>query len=286
MANVTVTMLQSGRTDDWGRPLVAGNNYSLDFDRAKSLWQAGFASVADPTIFDDDNTPNAGGLIRYMRFPGFKKSLLASLVANSTASRVNGLVTITATAHGITTGSTYQGFRFFYPGSANLSAGWYDSIVSIPDANTLTFSAPGPDFASESVNGAAAYTSLTAITSVTIPGGTLKSGSRITSQFFRFGDSTAATKAVRNVFGVAQLGLSTATTGPAATHRLTISVETDTPPLSSRSYAPAGYDGAVWNSLSSAGIDLTIDQSFGLHGSISAAGGFLTIHNASLEIVP
>lgn len=77
-----------------------------------------------------------------VKFPDFRKSLLASLVVSSTAARTSDIVTVTATAHGITTGTTYVGFRFFYPGSPSLAAGWYDSIVSIPDANTITFNAP------------------------------------------------------------------------------------------------------------------------------------------------
>lgn len=281
MSNVIVTILQSGRTDDWGLPLVAGNSYSLEFDRAKSLWQAGFASVADPNIFEDDNTPNDGGLVRYMRFPGFRKSLLASLVANSTASRANGLVTVTATAHGITTGATYQGFRFFYPGSSNLAAGWYDSIVSVPDANTLTFSALGPDFASESVNGAAAYTTLTSIADVIIPGGTLKPYSRITSNLFRSGDASAATKNLRNIFGGQQLGLSSASTTSNGTHRVTIHVEGDP----NRVYSAASQDGVLSNTLVNVSIPTNVDQTFGISGSVSAASGFLALHNAVLEIV-
>lgn len=281
MSNVTVTILQSGRTDDWGRPLVAGNSYSLDFDRAKSLWQAGFASVDDPDIFDDDSTPLDGGLIRYMRFPGFRKSLLASLVTNSTASRTGGLVTVTATSHGITTGTTYVGFRVFYPGSANLSAGWYDSIVSVPDANTLTFTAPGPDFASESVNGAAAYTTLTSITDVIIPGGTLKPYSRITSNLFRSGDATATTKNLRNLFGGQQLGLSSATTIPHGTHRLTVHIE-DGP---NRVYSVASQDEVLSSTLANVPINVNVDQTFGISGSVSAASGFLALHNAVLEVV-
>lgn len=280
MANVTVTMLQSGRTDDWGRPLVAGNSYSLDFDRAKSLWQAGFASVADPTVFDDDNTPVAGGLIRYLRFPGFRKSLLASLVTSSTASRANGLVTVAATSHGITTGATYQGFRFFYPGSPNLAAGWYDSIVSVPDANTLTFSAPGPDFASESINAGAAYTALTSIVDATIPGGTLKPYSRITSNLFRTGDTSAALKNLRNIFAGAQLGLSGATTSPHGTHRLTICMDGGNKVL-----GVSATDGTLTNTLASIAIDVSADQTFSIAGSVSAASGFLALHHASLEIV-
>lgn len=252
----------------------------MEFNEARSLWQAGFASVADPTIFEDDGTPFDGGLIRYMRFPGFRKSLLASLVVNSTASRTGGLVTVSATSHGITTGTTYVGFRFFYPGSPNLSAGWYDSIVSIPDANTLTFTAPGPDFASESVNGAAAYTTLTSITDMIIPGGTLKPYSRITSNLFRSGDTTAATKNLRNLFGGQQLGLSSATTIPHGTHRLTVHIE-DGP---NRVYSVASQDGVLSNTLANVPINVNVDQTFGISGSISAASGFLALHNAILEV--
>lgn len=279
--NVTVTMLQSGRTDDWGRPLVAGSSYSLDFDRARSLWQAGFASVADPAIFEDDNTPFDGGLIRYMRFPGFRKSLLASLVVNSTASRTNGLVTVSATSHGITTGATYVGFRYFYPGSANLAAGWYDSIVSIADANTLTFTAPGANFTSESVNGAAAYTTLTSITDMIIPGGTLRPYSRITSNLFRTGDTTAALKNIRNVFAGSQVGLSVASTNPNGTHRITVNIEGDPDRISSTS----GSDGTLSNTLTLAAVSMRADQMFGLSGNVSAAAGFFALHNVSLEIV-
>lgn len=279
MANVTVTMLQSGRTDDWGRPLVAGNNYSLDFDRAKSLWQAGFASVADPTIFDDDNTPNDGGLVRYMRFPGFKKSLLASLVANSTASRAKGLVTVTATAHGITTGATYQGFRFFYPGSSNLAAGWYDSIVSVPDANTLTFSALGPDFASESVNGAAAHTTLTTFASITIPGGTIKVGSRIVSRILRNGDTTATTKNVRMLIGAYNMGLSVAGTAPAIYSAIAAGVVA---PEKTMSYASS--DNNVAGSSATTSSNWNVDQTISLAANLSAAAAFVTLEVASLEI--
>lgn len=279
MANITVTMLQSGRFDEWGRPLVVGRSYSVEFNEARSLWQAGFASVTDPAIFDDDSTPIAGGLIRYMRFPGFKKSLLASLVVNSTASRTGGLVTVTATSHGITTGATYVGFRFFYPGSSSLSAGWYDSIVSIPDANTLTFTAAGPDFVNESVNSAAAYTTLTSITDMIIPGGTIKPYSRIVSNVFRSGDTTGTTKNIRNLFGGQQLGLSNGSSNSNGAHRLTIAFEEN------RAYSVNSQDGALANALTNASISLNVDQTFGLSGSVSAASGFVALHNASLEII-
>jgi len=279
MSNVTVTILQNGRCDDYGIPLVAGSSYSLDYDRAKSLWQAGFASVTDPNVFDDDNTPSAGGFLRYIRFPGFKKCMLASLVANSTASRSNGLVTITATAHGITTGATYQGFRFFYPGSASLAAGWYDSIVSIPDVNTLTFSAPGADFGSQSINAAAAYTTLTSLCSVVVPGGTIRPYGRLTSNAFRSGDNTATTKNIRNLIGTSQLGLSSTTTASQGAYRVSITFDD-----AGKAYAAAAQDQTGAGTLASGTFDLSLDQTFSLQGSVSAAAGFLTLISAFLEV--
>ena len=117
--------------------------------------------------------------------------LLASLVAGATAARTSGVVTVTATAHGITTGATYVGYRYFYPGSSSLAAGWYDSILTIPDANTLTFSAAGADFGSESVNGGAAYTSATDTISMIIPGNTLRDQSKLRIHHARSGGTTS-----------------------------------------------------------------------------------------------
>lgn len=279
MANVTVTILQNGRCDDYGIPLVAGNSYSVGFDEAKSLRQAGFASVVDSSIFDDDGTPNAGGFLRYLRFPGFKKCMLASLVANSTASRSNGLVTVAATGHGITTGATYQGFRFFYPGSTSLAAGWYDSVVAVPDANTLTFSAPGADFGSQSVNAAAAYTTLTTICSVAIPPGTLKPHSRLTSNYFRLGDNTAATKNVRNAIGSTTLGLSSTSTASQGNVRVTLAFDE-----TGKAYGAAVQDQMTAGTFVTTPLDFNAEQSFSLLGSVSVAAGFLALVSAFLEI--
>lgn len=281
MANVTVTMLQSGRTDDWGRPLVAGSTYSLDFDRAKSLWQAGFASVADPTVFDDGNPPVSGGFIRYLRFPGFRKSLLASLVTSSTASRANGLVTVAATSHGITTGTTYQGFRFFYPGSPNLAAGWYDSIVSVPDANTLTFSAPGPDFADESINAGAAYTLVTEMANITIPAGMIKPGSRLTTNFLRYGDSTSTTKSLRNILQGTTIGASHATTSSFGWHRATSLCRSAT-----EFTGVSASDGTLITTTATVSVGNTSDERIlGFSGQVTAAAGFVAVQDLSLEIV-
>ncbi len=219
MANVTVTILQNGRCDDYGIPLVAGSSYSLDYDKAKALWQAGFAYVADPTVFNRGNSsPSILGTVKYLPFSGFRKSLLASLVANSTASRSNGLVTIAATSHGITTGATYQGFRFFYPGSTSLAAEWYDSVVSIPDANTITFFAPGDDFGSQSINSAAAYTTQVVVPgSVVLPAHSFSDSMRIRVSASCGGGTTGATKSWRPFVNGLALAALTGTSLPFTT---------------------------------------------------------------------
>lgn len=226
-----------------------------------------------------DDFSGVGNLAFVSEFPGFKKCLLASLVTSSTAVRASNIVTVTATAHGITTGTTYVGYRFFYPGSAGLAAGWYDSITDV-QTNTISFNAPGADFGSQSVNGAAAYTTLTALCSTVIPKNTLKANGRLTSNIFRVGDTTAATKNIRNVLAGNQLGLSTATTSPHGTHRLSVVVDD-----SGKAFSVASSDGGLSGTLATASIDFTADQTFSLSGSVSAAGGFLALINVSLEIV-
>jgi len=107
---------------------------------------------------------------------------------------------------GIPTGATYAGYRFFYPGSASLAAGWYDSIVAIPDANTLTFTAPGADFGSQSINAAAAYTTATNLPSgLTIPANTLVEDVSLRLSAPVASSNTAATKTIRPFLGVSSL---------------------------------------------------------------------------------
>lgn len=226
-----------------------------------------------------DDFSGMGSLPFVLKFPGFKKCLLASLAASGNqASRTSNIVTIAATAHGVTTGSTYVGFRFFYPGSASLAAGWYDSVTDV-QTNTISFNAPGADFGSENVNGGVAYTTLTTINSLIIPAGMVKPNTRITANVFRSGDTTSVTKTIRNVFSTRQLGVGTQTTGPQCWHRMSIHCD------ETSGYAAAISDGNGAISFASGAIDFSVDQTFSISGSLSAASGFLVVYNASVEIV-
>lgn len=213
------------------------------------------------------------------KFPNFKKSLLPSLVAGATASRSAGVVTIAATAHGITTGSTYQGFRVFYPGSPGLAAGWYDAILSVPDANTLTFSAPGPDFGSESVNGGAAYTLSTDFCLLTVPGGLVQPGSSIRLSALWGGDTTAALKSQRMRIGSTSIVVKQTSTAPhcEVTSVLRIGENLQT------QYIGSAENAAVVN-ISAYSFDFSGDVAIGVAGTLPSAGTFLTLYGASLRV--
>ncbi len=59
MATVAVTCIKNGRTDSFGMPLIAGTYYpAVEINTANSLWSAGYVSVADASVFDQD--PLAG----------------------------------------------------------------------------------------------------------------------------------------------------------------------------------------------------------------------------------
>ena len=220
----------------------------------------------------------------YLKFPGWPSAagiLLGSLVAGSTASRTNGVVTITATAHGITTGSSFVGYRFYYPGSPTLAAGLYDGILSIPDANTITFSAAGADFSSESINSGNAWTTITDLTTMTIKGNLLKDASRVIIRIGKTGSTGGAIKTITELFGGALLGSQGLGTAPTADTSTGFSCYGTNKQLSS-SY-PEGTSGAVYQVLTK---DITVDQSLTIRGTISAAGEFLALIGARVEIIP
>lgn len=214
------------------------------------------------------------------KFPNFKKSLLPSLVAGATASRSAGVVTIAATAHGITTGSTYQGFRVFYPGSPGLAAGWYDAILSVPDANTLTFSAPGPDFGSESINGGAPWLTLADVASVIIPPNLLADGSRVTIHGFRNGDTSSAVKTIRVYQNGLNMSTGTVTTFPTSIFSNSFFIGQN----GTRAVGCGASDLAVTTTEYLQVTDTQAEIVVAVRGSVSAASAFLAIQHLICKV--
>lgn len=224
-----------------------------------------------------DDYAGKGSQAFVLKFPGFRKSLLASLVPNSTASRASGVVTITATAHGVITGSTYAGFRFFYPGSPSLAAGWYNSITDV-QTNTISFNAPGANFGSESVNGAAAYTSETELDSLVLPGSDFIGGLGVTVNGFRGGDTTAASKQMRYYIQSLNVHTDTVTTAPFVAFICSFYLGD-----SSIAYGVSGFDNIPSATRYQQPITLGIDSILSVRGSVGSAGGFMHITNLSAQ---
>lgn len=229
-----------------------------------------------------DDYSGLGSQSFVVKFPGFRKSLLASLVASSTASRTSDIVTVTATAHGIPTGTTYVGFRFFYPGSAGLTAGWYDSIVSIPDANTITFNAPGVNFGSQSVNGGAVYTTETMAWSGTLSANTVASGSELFHRTFKTCTNSANSHLLKSKIGAAgnimHFANPATSVGNSWSVGYCVFLEGSKAAMVSGSMA-SGNSGA-----SIVTLDPTIDQPLSLTLQLSASAEFIAVWVSNWEV--
>ena len=221
---------------------------------------------------------------RFPTWPANSGMLLASLVASSTAARTNGVVTISATGHAIpVSGAPFSGFRFYYPGSPSLAAGWYDSIQSIVDANTITFSAPGADFGSESINSASAYTTATDFCSMTIPGNTFRDQSKGALVTFRDGSTASIGKTLALVFGGSVLSSNAPATVPKGESKQPFRCVGTTKQIGQGSGAEGALTGTGNIILTK---DVTVDQTIIMRGTIAAASEYLAVWGAHLEIYP
>lgn len=218
---------------------------------------------------------------KFPTWPANAGILLASLVASSTSSRTSNVVTISAAAHGITTGTTYVGYRFYYPGSPSLVAGWYDSILTIPDANTITFYASGTDFGSESVNFGAALVTYTDFATIPLPARTLNDGSIVTLVCYRDGGGTPVFKYVSLYLSNSALVINYNTTSPKSLYRsgfICIGTAKQIATQSSTDNTPS-------TALYTTTKDITVDQIITLKGQVTGAGDFIAIGHAHLEII-
>ena len=250
--------------------------------------EAGFYRIDRQTIgvvgnmsFRDPNTqvvmPVGKGAIP---FPDFAPRLLAALVANSTAACTSGVVTVTATAHGIPA-TNVEGYQFYYPGSPSLAAGWYSGL-SRTSADALTFSAPNAaDFTSESVNGGAALVDEITFTSMVLPANTMSVGNLIELPIFRQSNSTVGTKTTNfKINGNVIAGITnTSTTAIFGTAVLGGFVESPT--------VAVGHSvafGTLGSAFRRAAINIAADQTMLVSGQLSAAGLFLSMHIPHVRI--
>ena len=215
-----------------------------------------------------------------LHITGFRPSLFASLVSGATASRSSGIVTVVAPSHGIPQNSLFTGFRFFYPGSPYLAAGWYDSIVSIVDANTITFNAPGSNFSSEEINTGNPYINLfKRIVKFCIPANTLKIGSKIVFDLYRSGDTGAGNKTFKVVYGDSDLSECTRTTLPHSIEKLAF-INYDI----NKQWGTGNSQENPSGSCMSSNVDTSLINDLELKVSLSDAGSFIILYGVYVKI--
>ncbi len=212
-------------------------------------------------------------------FPNFAPRLLASLVASSTAACTSGVVTVTATAHGITA-TIFDGMQFYYPGSPSLAAGWYSAFART-SVDEVTFSAPGAaNFTSESINAGSAFTSEVTFFSATLSPNALSVGNILSIRLFRSNDAVSSThltnaKAAGNIFSRS----SVATPSSQGAFSLSGAVLNST-----TIRGVSSTENVLGSSALSAAIDINSSMEISLTNSVAAAGMFICIPSATIRI--
>ncbi len=217
---------------------------------------------------------------RALNIPGFAPRLLASLVASSTAACTSGVVTVTATAH-LIHASNFNGYSFYYPGSASLAAGWYSDFL-YTSANAITFSAPlSADFTSESVNAGSAFTSEVTFESVVIPANTFVPGDRVVIATFRASNTTAGSKITKLKINETAISTvtNTSTTAIIGASDFSFTLISNTIAVSQVS-----VNGTLGNSQGKMIVDLATDLTISITNSLSAAGMLIAFTASKLRI--
>ena len=213
-------------------------------------------------------------------FPDFSPSILASLNAGATAVQLGNTVTITSTAHGCVGSTAKNGYRFYYPGSASIAAGWYGGFVWV-DANTVRFTNPtAQTVGSESVNGGAAFTAQVTVCSATIEGGSIGANGKFRVNLLRDGDTSAQLKRVLAYMSATNIAYVALQTTPVIEQDITVRN------IGSESVQRFStvQDGATYPALILASKDTALDQDISIAASLAAAGCWLSIVSTEYEV--
>lgn len=225
----------------------------------------------------------ATAIVQVYSFDDFKPSILASFVANTTASQSGTTVTVSATGHGIAPAgalTSKNGYRIYYPGSSSIPAGWYSGFAYI-DANTVTFQRVTPaSVASESVNGGSAYTALTTFASFALPGGALGSSGHLSTMTFRAGDSTAGVKSIRLYLDGLNLCTAAATSAPITPSELGFyCVDTN------KQVGAGAPNGTLGVTQYVSAFDMSLPRTVSMAISVSGAAQWLSVDYLDIRVI-
>lgn len=221
---------------------------------------------------------------RIFKFPNFKPYLLASLVAGATYSQSGNTVTVTATGHGLPTNK--NGYRFFWPGSVAIAAGWYEGFEYV-DANTFTFINPASQAvpAGTALTAALPYLSPVQGPTLTLPGGSVGATGGLSLRLVRSGDSLSAGKYWRLYVAGVLVNSALATTSS------TMSVASVSAYVNGVGKLVAGSFGGTDNTTNTSAnmyavtVDLSADQIVDVRLLLSQASQWQTLEAALLEVI-
>lgn len=214
---------------------------------------------------------------------GGSPRVVASLVSGATYGQTGTTVTVTATAHGITAAA--NGFDFYWPGSAEIPAGFYKDLA-IANSNTLTFTNP----VSQSIASGTALTAPLPHTwpagvvyalQFTVPAGTLRPGSLLKLSFSQGGDSSGGAKYIRvRIGGVTGGSTSTLTTSPFVGRSYTLTCQNDA------IFGSSSADATGSNTVVKYQTDYASPITVGLEASVAAAASHIIVYGAKLIVEP
>ena len=215
-------------------------------------------------------------------FGDFVPSLISALAVSSTASQSGTTVTVivggaSPVPHGIT--AAKNGYRYYYPGSASIPAGWYGGWTYV-SANVFSFTAPTPATVSvEPVNSGAIFTATVTCCNANIPGGLFAPNGQLSASYMRSGDVLTGARALKLSYGGTLLGqdIRAVPTNANGTSGITIHSITST----SQICAGAVPDfSAGSNSVIQGSVDQSLDKLLTLSMSVAAAQQWMSLDTA------
>ena len=205
MADITCTITKDGRCDKYGRPLVAGSVYTSDADEVRSLYLAGFCTVDDARVFDDDALPN-GRMVPYILAQSAVPTiLLSSATSISATGAISGLTALPYVPAGVV--------KVYCFAQAGLAAGLYYARFSSTTACQIFTDAAGTVTPTGITAGAyAGGTTEVVLSALIVPGGQMgPSGSVRTSERWTHIGNTNV-KTMKLFFGGVSLSSETVST--------------------------------------------------------------------------
>ena len=289
MASVQVRILQSGRTDAYGLPLISGSVVTVDRDYAVSLVYSGFASWVNPADAYDGETnfrkpsenyvlfqsgvpiwiPAGDGGANGLNFTGVRGvfSLSAAVATNFwNIFGSGGYAYLPAGAGGLTTGGWYwcvmtsdtagEIFAETYSGTGNLPFVASPTALSNISAGRITQS-----------------TSEVAGIAFTVPGGSLGPNGRLTWSMRTSGSNAASSKVFRLKLGGTTLVTVQPTTTPCMDLLgFTVNLGTTGRQSNARATPVTGVPaaGSTIGSSEISTVDTSVDQTFAFSMQLAA----------------